>query len=86
MGKVLYYVYRFQAVLPDYKWDVAKVCAAWQRMTTTDVTKNRQMENTYANNSTLLTARNVILVTTISNVLYWTKWNERESAQSRRPV
>ena len=26
--EVLYYVYRFQAVLPDYKWDVASVCAA----------------------------------------------------------
>ncbi|CAK9050068.1 Uncharacterized protein SCF082_LOCUS27657 [Durusdinium trenchii] len=25
---VLYYVYKFQAVLPDYKWDVAQVCAA----------------------------------------------------------
>ena len=32
-GEVLYYVYRFQAVLPDYRWDVAKVCAAWHRRT-----------------------------------------------------
>ena len=27
--QVLYYVYRFQAVLPDYKWDVAKVCVPY---------------------------------------------------------
>lgn len=31
---VLYYVYRFQAVLPDYKWDVAKVCASYVKSIT----------------------------------------------------
>mmetsp|Transcript_111 Transcript_111/g.236 ORF Transcript_111/g.236 Transcript_111/m.236 type:complete len:412 (+) Transcript_111:39-1274(+) len=31
---VLYYVYRFQMVLPDYKWDVAKVCASYVKSIT----------------------------------------------------
>ncbi|CAK9115619.1 unnamed protein product [Durusdinium trenchii] len=31
---VLYYVYKFQAVLPDYKWDVAQVCASYVKAIT----------------------------------------------------
>ncbi|CAE7428645.1 unnamed protein product [Symbiodinium necroappetens] len=26
---VFYYIYRFQAILPDYKWDVHEVCKSY---------------------------------------------------------